>query len=113
MNMYYSYFDIFLLQIYLGSIVYLIGILVRFLLIGKASFSSFLVLIVSFIISVNLSLFFWRIVPMKDLMLIGFVNIPAILSELTLFIIQFVSKVICKKMCACRTLNHEDPEMKR
>lgn len=113
MNMYYSYFDIFLLQIYLGSIVYLIGTLVRFLLIGKASFSSFLVLIVSFMISVNLSLFFWRIVPMKDLMLIGFVNIPAILSELTLFIIQFVSKVICKKMCSCRTLNHEDPEMKR
>lgn len=109
MNMYYSYFDIFLLQIYLGSIVYLIGALVRFWLIGKANFSSFLVIIIALIISVILSLFFWRIVPMNDVMLIGFVNIPAVLSELTLLLIQFISKTICKK-CVRRTLNHNDPE---
>ena len=95
--MYGSFYDILLLQLYLGSIVYCTGAILRFLLLERVKIISFLNIILAVIVSVILSLIYWYIIPMTDVMLIEVINIPALLSETTLFIIQFAFKFFIKK----------------
>lgn len=91
--------EFFLLQLFLGSIVYTIGGCCRFLWFKrrwhKVTFLSFGLVLTALVVSVFLSLFFWIAIPCKylpwgDVMVFEFISVPAVLSELCLFFVQFV-----------------------
>lgn len=83
---YISIWELILLQLFWGSIIYLVGSIVLFLVLRDMVNIKIvlLLLLVQFCISVLLSLIIWKFWIINiDIMIFEFVNLPALFSELT------------------------------
>ncbi len=92
---YASILDILLLQLFLGSIVYLIGSAIFFFILRKTRHRNskiILLLFIQFCFSILLSLIVWKnwIINI-DIMVFEFINLPAMFSEfITISICSFI-----------------------
>jgi hypothetical protein len=89
--------ELILLQMFLGSIIYLFGCIVLFFVLRKMinrKYKMILFLLFQFCVSVILSLFIWQFWVIDiDIMIIEFVNLPALFAELiTIPIFYFILK---------------------
>ena len=93
---FFSIGDIILLQLFLGSIIYLCGSIILFFLIRKYTkkYNIFLYLIYQFCLSFLLSLLIWQFWAINlDIMIFEIINLPALIAEIiTLAIIIILIK---------------------
>lgn len=92
-----SIWEVLLLQLFLGSIIYIVGSIILFFVLRKVVSNKYkivLLLLVQFGISVLLSLIIWKFWIINiDIMIFEFINLPALFSELiTIPIIYFILK---------------------
>ena len=90
---YISIWELISLQLFLGSIIYIVGCIVLFFVLRKEvnrKYKIALLLLVQFCISVLLSLIIWQ---SWDIMALEFINLPALFSEfVTIPICYFILK---------------------
>jgi uncharacterized membrane protein (DUF485 family) len=86
--------EAFIIQLYLGSVIYLIGAGVRVWLghkVIKSKLYLTLLMLLAFAVSVGFSLLILYFSPLRrDFMFGEFMNIPALLSEVFLLVIQWI-----------------------
>ncbi len=92
-----SIWEVLLLQLFLGSIIYIVGSIVLFFVLRKVvsyKYKIVSLLLVQLGISVLLSLIIWKSWIINiDIMILEFINLPALFSELiTIPIIYFILK---------------------
>jgi hypothetical protein len=94
---YISIWELISLQLFLGSIIYIVGCIVLFFVLRKVENRKYkiaLSLLVQFCISVLLSLIIWQSWNIDiDIMALEFINLPALFSEfVTIPICYFILK---------------------
>ena len=94
---YISIWELISLQLFLGSIIYIVGCIVLFFVLRKEvnrKYKIALLLLVQFCISVLLSLIIWQSWNIDiDIMALEFINLPALFSEfVTIPICYFILK---------------------
>ena len=94
---YISICELILLQLLLGSIIYIVGSVALFFVLRKTvncKCKIFLLLLVQFCVSILLSLVIWKFWVINiDVMIFEFINLPALFCELiTIPICYFVLK---------------------
>lgn len=81
-----SIWEVLLLQLFLGSIIYIVGSIVLFFSLRKTvnrKYKIVLLLLVQFLMSVLLSLIIWKFWTLNfDIMIFEFINLPALFSVL-------------------------------
>ena len=92
-----SIWEVLLLQLFLGSIIYIVGSIVLFFVLRKVvsyQYKIVSLLLVQLGISVLLSLIIWKSWIINiDIMILEFINLPALFSELIIIpIIYFILK---------------------
>jgi hypothetical protein len=100
---YISIWELILLQLFLGSIIYIVGSIILFFVLRKMvsrKYKIVLLLLIQFWISVLLSIIIWKFWIINiDIMTFEFVNLPALFSELiTVPIYYFFLKKTKKDM---------------
>lgn len=78
-----SLVELLSLGVYLGSIVYLIGLIVFVVLIyNKKTYKSIVLIIVKLLLSIILSVFIWRFWPLEIDIMQGVIFLPSIFAEI-------------------------------